>query len=103
MRRTNNLDGRKPSVGWERQRLQTPLTGNQAQMKLAALKECACIGRGRREFKSPAELRAHVIQALSDLKQRELESNSPTDAIRAEEQRLHLLVGVRVSEIVKEV
>ena len=63
-------------------------TGEKAQTKLLALKDRASKGRGRREFKSPAELRAHVIQALSDLKQRELK---PTDAIRAEKQRLEQL------------
>jgi hypothetical protein len=66
-------------------------TGETAQKKLAALKQRASKGRGRREFKSPVELRAHVIQALSDLKQRESGVVSPTDAIRAEEHRLEQL------------
>lgn len=65
--------------------------GDEAQMKLAALKDRASKGRGRRKFKSPAELRAHVIQALADLKNRELQAASPTDAIRAEQQRLEEL------------
>lgn len=66
-------------------------TSEKAQMKLAALKDHASKGRGRREFKSPADLRAHVIQALSALKQRESQTGSPTDAIRAEERRLEQL------------
>lgn len=65
--------------------------GDAAQTKLAALKERACKGRGRREFKSPAELRAHAIQALSALKQRQSQVGSPSNAIRAEEQRLEQL------------
>jgi len=66
-------------------------TGDAARKKLAALKERASKGRGRREFKSPADLRAHVIQALSALKRRELGLVSPTDAIRAEQHRLEQL------------
>ena len=65
--------------------------GDVAQMKLAALKDRATKGRGRREFKSPAELRAHVIQALSDHKQRKQQLGSPTDAIRALKQRFEQL------------
>lgn len=50
-------------------------TDKEAQRKLAELKERASKGRGRREFKSPEDLRGEVIHALSDLKQRELESS----------------------------
>jgi hypothetical protein len=50
-------------------------TDKDAQRKLAELKERASQGRGRREFKSPEDLRAEVIHALSDLKQREQESS----------------------------
>lgn len=42
-----------------------------AQQRLAALKERASHGRGRREFRSPVELRSEVIHALADLKERE--------------------------------
>ena len=42
-----------------------------AQKKLGELKGRASDGRGRREFRSPEELRAEVIHALSDLKHRE--------------------------------
>ncbi len=42
-----------------------------AQKKLAELKERASKGRGRREFKSPEDLRSEVIHALADLKERE--------------------------------
>ena len=38
-----------------------------AQEKLKQLKERACQGRGRLEFKSPVELRSHIIQSLSAL------------------------------------
>jgi len=38
-----------------------------AQDKLKKLKERACHGRGRLEFKSPVELRSHIIQSLSAL------------------------------------
>jgi tetratricopeptide (TPR) repeat protein len=38
-----------------------------AQEKLKQLKERACHGRGRLEFKSPVELRSHIIQSLSAL------------------------------------
>ncbi len=38
-----------------------------AQEKLRQLKERACDGRGRLEFKSPVELRSHIIQSLSKL------------------------------------
>ncbi len=50
-------------------------TDRDAQKKLAELKERASNGRGRREFKSPEELRGEVIHALSDLKQRAQESS----------------------------
>lgn len=63
----------------------------ESQRKLEALKDRACMGRGRREFKSAAELRAHVIQALADIKEREWKSGSPPDAIRMEEERLQQL------------
>ncbi|MGD0652621.1 MAG: DUF4062 domain-containing protein, partial [Verrucomicrobiia bacterium] len=66
-------------------------TKNSARKKLKKLRERACEGRGRREFKSPVELRAEVIHALSDLKQRELDTGSPTDAIRAAKRRLEQL------------
>jgi tetratricopeptide (TPR) repeat protein len=46
-------------------------TSEVAQKKLQELKERACRGRGRAEFRSPVELRAEVIQAIADLKQRE--------------------------------
>jgi tetratricopeptide (TPR) repeat protein len=49
-------------------------TDKDAQKKLAELKERASKGRGRREFKSPDDLRGEVIHALSDLKQREQEA-----------------------------
>src|SRR5258707_1611691 len=55
-------------------------TDKEAQQKLAELKERASIGRGRREFKSPEDLRGEVIHALSDLKQREQESSGETAA-----------------------
>ena len=35
-----------------------------AQAKLKTLKERACHGRGRLEFRSPVELRSHIIQSL---------------------------------------
>ena len=38
-----------------------------AQEKLKQLKERACHGRGRLEFKSPVELRSHIIQSLGAL------------------------------------
>lgn len=66
-------------------------TESDAQKKLANLKERACRGRNRREFKSPLELRAEIIHALSDLKQREMSSVSPMDAIRSEKERLEQL------------
>jgi tetratricopeptide (TPR) repeat protein len=50
-------------------------TDKEAQKKLAELKERASTGRGRREFRSPEDLRAEVIHALSDLKQREQKSS----------------------------
>lgn len=46
-------------------------TDKDAQKKLAELKERASRGRGRREFKSPEDLRGEVIHALSDLQERE--------------------------------
>jgi tetratricopeptide (TPR) repeat protein len=46
-------------------------TSEAAQRKLGDLKERACHGRGRREFRSPADLRAEVLHALADLKQSE--------------------------------
>jgi hypothetical protein len=42
-------------------------TDKDAQEKLKRLKECACEGRGQLEFKSPVELRSHVIQSLAAL------------------------------------
>jgi|RhiMetdeSRZDD1v2_1073273.scaffolds.fasta_scaffold102102_2 Domain of unknown function (DUF4062) len=39
----------------------------EAQEKLKQLKERACQGRGRLEFKSPVELRSHIIQSLGAL------------------------------------
>lgn len=50
-------------------------TDKDAQKKLTELKERASQGRGRREFKSPEDLRGEVIHALSDLNQREQESS----------------------------
>ncbi|HYV23766.1 MAG TPA: DUF4062 domain-containing protein [Pyrinomonadaceae bacterium] len=50
-------------------------TDKDAQKKLASLKERASRGRGRREFKSPEDLRGEVIHALSDLKERDQESS----------------------------
>jgi tetratricopeptide (TPR) repeat protein len=50
-------------------------TDKDAQKKLGELKERASKGRGRREFRSPEDLRGEVIHALSDLKQREQESS----------------------------
>src|SRR5262245_7548572 len=38
-----------------------------AQEKLKRLKECACHGRVRLEFKSPVDLRSHIIQSLGAL------------------------------------
>jgi hypothetical protein len=38
-----------------------------AQEKLTKLKERACKGRGRLEFKSPVDLRSHIIQSLGAL------------------------------------
>ena len=38
-----------------------------AQEKLKQLKERACHGRGRLEFKSPVDLRSHIIQSLGAL------------------------------------
>jgi hypothetical protein len=38
-----------------------------AQEKLTQLKERACNGRGRLEFKSPVELRSHILQSLGVL------------------------------------
>src|SRR5262249_17757842 len=38
-----------------------------AQEKLTKLKERACHGRGRLQFRSPVELRSHIIQSLSAL------------------------------------
>ena len=38
-----------------------------AQEKLKKLKERACHDRGRLEFKSPVELRSHIIQSLGAL------------------------------------
>jgi hypothetical protein len=55
-------------------------TDKDSQQKLAALKERASRSRGRREFKSPEDLRGEVIHALSDLNQRELESSGETAA-----------------------
>ncbi len=46
-------------------------TDNDAQQKLASLKERASRERGRREFKSPEELRGEIVHALADLKERE--------------------------------
>ena len=42
-------------------------TDKDAQDKLTTLKERACHGRGRLEFKSPVELRSHIIQSLGAL------------------------------------
>jgi len=50
-------------------------TDKDAQKKLAELKERASGGRGRREFKSPEDLRGEVIHALSDLQKHEQESS----------------------------
>jgi tetratricopeptide (TPR) repeat protein len=50
-------------------------TDKDAQDKLSKLKERASTGRGRREFKSPEDLRGEVIHALADLNQREQESS----------------------------
>jgi Domain of unknown function (DUF4062) len=55
-------------------------TDKEAQKKLADLKERAIKGRGRREFKSPEDLRGEVIHALSDLKEREREDSGGTTA-----------------------
>jgi hypothetical protein len=55
-------------------------TDKDAQQRLAELKEHASRSRGRREFKSPEDLRGEVIHALSDLKQREQESSGETAA-----------------------
>ena len=66
-------------------------TESDAQKKLKNLKERACKGRSRHEFKSPMELRAEVIHALSDLKQREVSTGSLIDVIRTEKERLEQL------------
>jgi hypothetical protein len=42
-----------------------------AQEKLKQLKARACQGRGRLEFKSPVELRSHIIQSLGALRTEE--------------------------------
>jgi hypothetical protein len=63
-------------------------TSSSAQRQIKKLKQLACKGRSRCEFRSPAELRAEVIHALSALRQREMQSRSPVDAIRAEKKRL---------------
>lgn len=55
-------------------------TDKEAQQKLAELKERASAGRGRREFKSPDDLRGEVIHALSDLNQRTQEDSGETAA-----------------------
>jgi tetratricopeptide (TPR) repeat protein len=55
-------------------------TDKDAQRNLAELKERASTGRGRREFKSPQDLRGEVIHALSDLNQREQEGSGETAA-----------------------
>src|ERR1035437_3153571 len=62
-----------------------------AQTKIKKLKQLACKGRGRGEFKSPAELRAEVIHALSAVKQLKVQDRSPVAAIRAEKKRLEEL------------
>src|SRR5262249_16947142 len=54
-------------------------TSDVAQQKLAALKERAAKGRGRREFRSAEELRGEVIHALSALRERE-QAHSSEDA-----------------------
>ncbi len=51
--------------------------GDQAKTKLAALKEKASKNRGRREFKSPDDLRGEVLHALADLQQREQSPGEP--------------------------
>jgi tetratricopeptide (TPR) repeat protein len=56
-------------------------TDASAQQKLAALKERACKGRGRAEFRSPEDLRSLVIHALSDLSQRESRTSGSTQEI----------------------
>lgn len=66
-------------------------TNEAAQKKLKRLKERACKGRTRCEFKSPAELRAQIIHALAALKQRELRITSLPSAILAEKERLEKL------------
>ncbi|GAB6140154.1 hypothetical protein JCM14076_08830 [Methylosoma difficile] len=49
-----------------------------AQEKLAALKDKACEGRGRAEFKSPEDLRAEIVHALGEeLKRQQTESGKP--------------------------
>jgi hypothetical protein len=42
-------------------------TDKEAQAKLNNLKERACQGRGRLEYKSPVELRSHIVQSLGAL------------------------------------
>ena len=64
---------------------------NEAQRKISKLKKLASKGRGRVLFKSPVELHAEVIHALSALKQRELELRSPIEVIQAEKGRLEAL------------
>ncbi|MCX6900286.1 MAG: DUF4062 domain-containing protein [Verrucomicrobia bacterium] len=56
-------------------------TDKDAQKRLAELKDRACKGRGRREFKSPIDLRGEVIHALADLKQREQASSGEKAAL----------------------
>jgi hypothetical protein len=63
----------------------------ESQSSLVALKERACKDRGRREFKSPDDLRAHVTQALASLIRDEWKVGSPPDAIQTEEARLQQL------------
>jgi hypothetical protein len=48
-----------------------------ARTKLSALKDRVCKNRGRALFKSPEDLRAKVIQALSAYKDREVRPNEP--------------------------
>ncbi len=51
-------------------------TDTVAQKKLGDLKKRACDGRIRAEFKSPDDLRAAVIDALSDFREREIRTQA---------------------------
>ena len=53
-----------------------------AQKKLEALKSRASKGRGRAEFKSVEDLKGLVLHALSDLKQREIETTPRNSSAR---------------------